>query len=101
MTIRSIARIFALLVAFLCSAFPAVASNVNLAEGTSIKASSTFGDTKAAAVADGIVADDSRWLSAAGDAAPWVELTFPKPVKIGAIDIFSGYKNEEIGRAHV
>ena len=94
MTIRSIARIFALLLACLCSAFPAVASNVNLAEGTSIKASSTFGNTKAAAVADGVVSDESRWLAAADDAAPWVELTFPKPVKIGAIDIFSGYKNE-------
>ena len=94
MTIRSIARIFALLVACLCSAFPAVAANVNLAEGTSIKASSTFGNTKAAAVADGVVSDESRWLAAADDAAPWVELTFPKPVKIGAIDIYSGYKNE-------
>ena len=47
MTIRSIARIYPLLVAFVCSAFPAVAANVNLAEGTSIKASSTFGNTKA------------------------------------------------------
>ena len=94
MTIKTVARIYPLLLAFFCSAFPAVAADVNLAEGTSIKTSSTFGNSKAAAVADGVVSDESRWLAAAGDAAPWVELTFPKPVKIGAIDIFSGYKNE-------
>jgi hypothetical protein len=94
MTITNVARIKLLLLVFLCTAFPVVAADANLAEGTSIKASSTFGNSKAAAVADGVVSDGSRWLAANGDAAPWVELSFPKPVKIGALDIYSGYKSE-------
>lgn len=32
--------------------------------------------------------------AAKDDAEPWVELSFPKLVKIGALDIYSGYKNE-------
>jgi hypothetical protein len=69
---------------------------VNLADGASIKASSTAANSKAAAVADGVVSDESRWLAAKDDAAPWVELTFSKPVNIGAIDVFSGYKKEGV-----
>jgi hypothetical protein len=94
MTITNVARINLLLLAFLCSALPTVASNVNLAADARTAASSTMGNSKVAAVADGVVSDESRWLAANGDAAPWVELSFPKPVKIGAIDIYSGYKNE-------
>jgi hypothetical protein len=93
MTIRNLAP-YSLLIALLSTALPALASNENLAAGTSVQASSTAPKSKAAAVADGVVSDESRWLAAADDAAPWIELTFPKPVKIGAIDVFSGYKKE-------
>ena len=94
MIMTHVARINLLLLASLCTAFPVVAADVNLAEGTSIRTSSTFSNSKVVAVADGVVSDESRWLAANGDAAPWVELSFPKPVKIGAIDIYSGYKND-------
>jgi|PlaIllAssembly_1097288.scaffolds.fasta_scaffold1695874_2 hypothetical protein len=93
MTIRTAPPGFALFLALICSAFPAVAADVNLGEGTSIKASSTFGNSKAAAVADGVVSDESRWLAASGDTAPWVELTFPKPVNAqyeNIIDVLRG-----------
>ncbi len=93
MTIRNLAP-YPLLIALLSTALPALASNENLAAGTSVQASSTAPKSTAAAVADGVVSDESRWLAAADDAAPWIELTFPKPVKIGAIDVFSGYKKE-------
>lgn len=94
MTIPHKPRLFPALLAFLCLAFPASAANENLAGAASIQASSTAANRKAAAAADGVVSDDSRWLAAADDAAPWIELTFPKPVKIGAIDVFSGYNKE-------
>lgn len=93
MTIRNLAP-YTLLIALLATAPSALASNENLAAGTSVQASSTAPKSTAAAVADGVVSDESRWLAAADDAAPWIELTFPKPVKIGAIDVFSGYKKE-------
>jgi hypothetical protein len=45
-------------------------------------------------LAGGAVSDKSRWLAADGDPLPWIELAFPKPVKVGALDIFSGDKSD-------
>ncbi len=84
----------AMLVAVAGAAFTAAASDANLTDRAKVTASSTLGNSKPAAVADGEVSDKSRWLAADGDPLPWIELAFPKPVKIGALDIFSGYKNE-------
>lgn len=94
MNILRLTRDLSLLLAFLCLVSPTEAANENLAGGASVQASSTAAYSKASAVADGVVSDESRWLAAADDAAPWIELTFSKPVKIGAIDVFSGYKKE-------
>ncbi len=84
----------AILFAAVCSALTSAASDANLAEGARIKASSAMASYPATAVADGVVSDKSRWLAADGDPLPWIELAFPKPVKIGALDVFSGYKSD-------
>lgn len=94
MNILRLTRDLSLLLAFLCLVSPIVAANGNLAGGASVQASSTAAYSKASAVADGVVSDESCWLAASDDAEPWIELTFSKPVKIGAIDVFSGYKKE-------
>ncbi len=77
-----------------CSAFAFAESDRNLAAGAKITASSVMPGSKAESVADGLVADESRWLAASGDKSPWIELTFPEPVKIGSVDVFSGWKSE-------
>ncbi|OYV05274.1 MAG: hypothetical protein CFE26_12450, partial [Verrucomicrobiales bacterium VVV1] len=77
-----------------CSAFAFADNERNLAAGAKITASSVMPGSKAESVADGLAADESRWLAASGDKSPWIELTFPEPVKIGAVDVFSGWKSE-------
>jgi hypothetical protein len=77
-----------------CSSFAFAESDRNLAAGAKIAASSVMPGSKAESVADGLVADESRWLAASEDKSPWIELTFPKPVRIGAVDVFSGWKSE-------
>jgi len=69
------------------------AADINLAETASVAVSSHrlhYGPDK---VNDGIVSDASRWLAEDHDKKPWVELTFPQPVKVGMIDVFSGWKD--------
>ncbi len=70
------------------------AGDVNLTEGARVTSSSAMPTNKAEFVVDGVVSDESRWLAASGDAAPWVELTFSKPVNIGSVDVYSGWKDE-------
>ena len=72
---------------------PAFAEGTNLARNAKVTASSERPGNPAKAVADGAVDDESRWL-AAEDASTWVELSFPKPVNIGIVDVFSGWKDE-------
>jgi hypothetical protein len=91
-TIHTITRLVALLT--LLGAFPAWAEEVNLARGAKITSSSARPENPAKAVADGMAADDSRWLATQTDKAPWVELTFPKSVNIGVVDVFSGWQDE-------
>ena len=86
-------RLF-LLAAIGSSVCPVSAEVVNLAKNAKITSSSERSGNPAQAVADGLVADDSRWLAAQGDSSPWVEMTFPKPVTIGVVDVFSGWQNE-------
>jgi hypothetical protein len=77
------------------SGLPALsAGDVNLTEGARVTSSSAMPTNKAEFVVDGVVSDESRWLAASGDAAPWVELTFSKPVNIGSVDVYSGWKDE-------
>ena len=73
-------------------AHPILAADVNLAEQATATASSHRGDYTPAKVNDGVVSDPSRWLAAEIDTEPWVALTFAKPVTVGMIDVFSGWK---------
>lgn len=86
-----LSRVF-LIIACGCSF--AFADEINLAKGVKISSSSASPQTPAKAAVDGVVTDASRWLATQGDKAPWIELTFPQPVTIGAVDVFSGYKTE-------
>ncbi len=77
-----------------CSSLTCAAEEANLAKGAKITSSSARPGNPAAAVADGLAADDSRWLATQEDPAPWVEMTFPKPAIIGVVDVFSGWEKE-------
>lgn len=77
-----------------CSPFAFAESDRNLAPAAKITASSIMPGSKAEFVADGLVADESRWIAASEDKSPWIEMTFPEPVRIGAVDVFSGWKSE-------
>ncbi len=72
-----------------------IGNPVNLARGVKVSASSHRGSYMPEAVVDGVVSDNSRWLAMEDDSSPWVELVFSNPVKIGAVDVFSGWGNGE------
>lgn len=80
--------------AMLCGSALAPAAELNLARDAKVNSSSTFSSSKAESIADGIVTDESRWLAASNDPMPWIELVFPKPIDIGVVDVFSGWKDE-------
>lgn len=79
---------------WLCGSALLAADDSNLAKGAKVTTSSAMPPTKGELAVDGLVADESRWLAAKDDQAPWVELTFPKPVNVGIVDVFSGWKDE-------
>ncbi|MEN8844412.1 MAG: hypothetical protein ABF323_10575 [Lentimonas sp.] len=70
------------------------AAEVNLATSATVSASSARAKYPAAQAVDEIVSDASRWLAAENDSKPWIELSFPKPIIVGMIDVFSGWKSE-------
>lgn len=58
------------------------------------KASSKLPGSPAANAVDGVVSDDSRWVSAKGAAAPaWLEVTLPARARLGGVHLFSGWKD--------
>jgi hypothetical protein len=67
----------------------------NLAAGVSVTASSERGAASAAKAVDGMVADDSRWLAAADDRDPWIEIDFGAERKVAVVDVFSGWKTRD------
>jgi len=82
---------FVLLCLFGCLTSQAI--DINYARLATVKASSEMEPYVAANVKDGIVSDESRWLAAANDSKPWIELEFKQPIKVGMIDVFAGYKD--------
>lgn len=68
------------------------AADINLATSATVSASSYRGSYAPGHVNDGVISDGSRWLAAEGDPKPWVELSFPRPSKVGMVDMFSGWK---------
>lgn len=65
----------------------------NWAQSSTIKTSSHDGDNTANLIIDGVVSDTSRWLSSPNDKAPWIEITLPRTIPVGMIDVFSGWKD--------
>jgi hypothetical protein len=57
------------------------------------KASSTYADCTAAKAIDGVISDDSRWVSQKSAAPAWLELNLGGAQKLAGIHLFSGYKN--------
>ena len=68
-----------------------LANEINLAKKASVSASSHQAKYLPKNVNDEVVSDQSRWLAGKDDAKPWVELSFPEPVILGMIDVFSGW----------
>lgn len=59
----------------------------------SAKASSVFADCTAAKAIDGIIGDDSRWVSQKSAAPAWLELELGGTQKLAGIHLYSGYQN--------
>lgn len=72
----------------------AVADPINLAAAAKVRASSEHETYPARFAVDGVVSDASRWLAAAGEEISFLELEFPAPVDIGAVDLYSGWEDQ-------
>lgn len=57
------------------------------------KASSTFADCAASRAIDGVISDDSRWVSQKSSAPAWLELALDGKQKLAGIHLYSGYQN--------
>ncbi len=57
------------------------------------RASSTLGDHTANKAIDGILRDDSRWVSQASPSPAWLELDLGPAQKLAGIHLYSGYRN--------
>jgi len=57
------------------------------------KASSTYADYTAAKAIDGVISDDSRWVSKASRDASWLELDLGGTHKLAGIHLYSGHQN--------
>ncbi len=65
----------------------------NLTLGAKAESSSVRADYHAANAIDQTISDASRWLSEPSDPTGWLKITFPQNVKIGVVDVFSGYQD--------
>ena len=84
-----------LVVASLLFAAGALAQPTNFAWHAKATASSTLEGRYAASNAvDGVVSDDSRWLSRKTDAAPWLELDLGAPRRLQCAHVYSGWQEQ-------
>ncbi|MDQ8206314.1 hypothetical protein QEH52_02260 [Coraliomargarita sp. SDUM461003] len=73
----------------------ATAEAVNIARTAQVRASSVLESPRyvAANAVDGVISDESRWVSARNfDGPVWLELTFPEPIRLGGVHLFSGFR---------
>jgi len=57
------------------------------------RASSTLGSFTPAKAIDGVISDDSRWVSQKSSAPAWLELDLGGTHKLAGIHLYSGYQN--------
>ena len=66
-----------------------------------MKASSTAANSNPSKAIDGIVSDDSRWVSEASQEPLWLELDLGSVQKLAGIHLHSGYQGEAPIRSFV
>jgi hypothetical protein len=66
-----------------------------------VKASSTAANSNPARAIDGIVSDDSRWVSKESQAPAWLELDLGSVQKLAGIQLYTGYDNADPIRSFV
>lgn len=59
------------------------------------KASSTYADCTVSRAVDGVVSDDSRWVSRKSSAPAWLELDLGGTHKLAGIHLYTGYRNAD------
>jgi hypothetical protein len=67
-------------------------AELNLAKDTLVQSSSVFKSNRAENAVDGVVSNDSRWLSQDTEGPHTLEIDFGKIVKIGCIQIITGWQ---------
>jgi hypothetical protein len=73
----------------------AAAEPVNVARSARAAASSSLPGAEPAKAIDGVIADDSRWVSGRGAAPPaWLQLDLASRARLGGIHLHSGWKAE-------
>ena len=82
--------LFNLLLFIMAAQATSLANEINLAKKASVSASSYRAKYEPNNVNDEVVSDASRWVASPNDTKPWIELSFPQPVLLGMIDVFSG-----------
>ncbi|MDA3645820.1 polysaccharide lyase beta-sandwich domain-containing protein [Saccharopolyspora indica] len=69
-----------------------VRTGTDLARGADVEVSSVLrAGTEGAKAVDGRFADDSRWLSATDDPAPWLVVSLDRMAALASISVYSGY----------
>lgn len=93
MEIRFCASFVILLAALAVLVLPlaAHANDTNLAVGATGTAMSAHAKYPASNIVDQVVSDTSRWVAEKGVSDAWIELTFPAPVDIQIVDVFTGW----------
>lgn len=72
----------------------ALAGMENLLANAEVRASSERPEAQATNAVDQVVSDESRWLAAEDDGAPWIEFRWDEPQAIVVVDVFSGWEDE-------
>jgi hypothetical protein len=68
----------------------------NLALGSAVTASSTLDRYAASNAVDGVVSDNSRWLSQDSSNPKWIQFDLGRPQSIRSVHVYSGYKGGSV-----
>ena len=96
MKTNKITSLIILLACAFCSQSYAAKASKDKVKIEEVKVSSYYGGAKAQKAIDGVVSDNSRWVSSKSTSAsitPWLEVLFDKKASIKGIHLYSAFKS--------